>query len=274
MEISVMLTFKDLEQSGWTSKASAYDQHFAPVADQAIAPILDRVGEVAGLDLLDICCGTGNLAAAATARGARVTAVDFAPTMIDIAKLKVPGARFEVGDAEALRFPSGSFDVALCSFGLWHVAEPDKALAEAARVIKSGGLYAYSTWLPPQQGFEMFDLVLKAIQTHGTMKVDLPPAPPPFRFADESEATQALTAQGFTDPSFATGTAFWIGTSGDDLLDFIYKAIVRTPMLIQAQAPEAREAIHGDIKAGAEAFCASGKIRMRWPYLLASARRR
>ena len=269
-----MATFKDLEQSGWTSKASAYDQYFAPVADQAIGPILDRVGEIAGLDLLDICCGTGNLAAAAAERGARVTGVDFAPTMIEIARSKVPDARFEVGDAEALRFPGGSFDVALCSFGLWHVAEPDKALADAARVIKSGGIYTYSTWLPPQQGFEMFDLVLKAIQTHGTMNVDLPPAPPPFRFADESAATQALTAQGFTDLSFATGAAFWTGTSGENLIDFIYKAIVRTPMLIQAQAPEAREAIHRDIKAGAEAMRADGPIRMRWPYLIASARRR
>jgi SAM-dependent methyltransferase len=267
-------TFKDLEQSGWIAKASAYDQHFAPVADQAIGPMLGCVGNVAACDVLDICCGTGNLAAAAVARGARVTGIDFAPTMIEIARSKVPGARFEVGDAEALRFPSETFDVALCSFGLWHVSEPDKALEEAARVIKREGVYAYSTWLPPQQGFEMFDLVLKAIQTHGTMNVDLPPAPPPFRFADESEAQRALAAQGFTDISFATGTAFWIGASGEDLIDFIYKAIVRTPMLIQAQVPDAQVAIHRDIKAGAEAMRMDGKIRMRWPCLIVSARRR
>jgi len=230
-----MVTFKDLEQSGWTHKALAYDQHFAPVADQAIDAILDLAGNVAGCELLDICCGTGNLAASAAARGARVTAIDFAPTMIEIARVKVPGARFEIGDAETLRFSNGSFDVALCSFGLWHLAEPDKAIAEAERVLKSGGIYAYSTWLPPEQGFEMFALVLNAIQTHGTMKVDLPPAPPPFRFADQDEAKRSLTAQGFTDFSFATKTAFWIGSSGEELIDFIYKAIVRVPMLIQAQ---------------------------------------
>ena len=267
-----MVTFKDLEQSGWTHKALAYDQHFAPVADQAIDAILDLVGDVAGCELLDICCGTGNLAASAAARGARVTAIDFAPTMIEIARVKVPGARFEIGDAEALRFSNGSFDVALCSFGLWHLAEPDKALAEAERVLKSGGIYAYSTWLPPEQGFEMFALVLNAIQTHGTMKVDLPPAPPPFRFADQDEAKRSLTAQGFTDISFATKTAFWIGSSGEELIDFIYKAIVRVPMLIQAQAPDAQLAIQREIKAGAEANRVDGEIRMRWPYLVACAR--
>jgi ubiquinone/menaquinone biosynthesis C-methylase UbiE len=269
-----MTTFKDLEQSGWTNKALAYDHHFALVADQAIDAILSGVGDVAGLELLDICCGTGNLAAAAAVRGARVTAIDFAPTMIDIARVKAPGIRFEVGDAEALRFASGSFDVALCSFGLWHLAEPDRALAEAARVLKDGGIYAYSTWLPPQRGFEMFALVLKAIQAHGTMEVDLPPAPPPFRFADESEAKRALTAQGFIDISFATETAHWIGTNGEELIDFIYKAIVRTPMLIQAQTPNAQLAIHREIKTGAEAMRVDGRIRMRWPYLVGCARRR
>jgi predicted RNA methylase len=56
-----MTSFKALEQSGWTKKASAYDEHFAMIADQAIEPILDCVGDVARRDVLDICCGTGNL---------------------------------------------------------------------------------------------------------------------------------------------------------------------------------------------------------------------
>ena len=57
-------TFKALEQSGWTQKASAYDEHFAKIADQAIEPILNSVGDVARRDVLDICCGTGTLAGA------------------------------------------------------------------------------------------------------------------------------------------------------------------------------------------------------------------
>ncbi len=128
-----MATFKSLEQSGWIEKASAYDAHFAAITDQANWSILESAGNVDGCDVLDICCGTGNLAAAALTRGARVTAIDFAPTMIEIARSKVASARFQVGDAEALPFLNESFDVALCSFGLWHLAEPDKALAEVAR---------------------------------------------------------------------------------------------------------------------------------------------
>jgi hypothetical protein len=77
----------------------------------------------------------------------------------------------------------------------------------------------------------------------------------------------------FVEISFATETARWIGMSGEDLIDFIYKATVRTPMLIQAQAPGAQLAIHREIEAGAEAFRVDGRIR-RWHYLVACARRR
>ena len=268
-----MTSFKALEQSGWTEKASAYDEHFATIADQAIEPILDSVGEIAGCYVLDICCGTGNLARAVAARGGRVTGIDFAPTMIEIARAKVADADFQVGDAEALQFPNQSFDVALCSFGLWHMFEPDRALAEAARVVRANGLYAYTTWLPPQQGWDMFDLLMKAVQAHGTMDVDLPQAPPPFRFADETEAQRALAANGFANISFQKRMALWTGTTGEQLLALIYKAIVRAPMIIEAQAPEAREAIKQSIASAAEKMRVDGTITMRWPYLLASARR-
>lgn len=267
-----MTTFKAIEQSGWTQKASAYDEHFATVADQAIEPILESVGDVERRDVLDICCGTGNLAREVVARGGRVTGIDFAPTMIEIARSKVAGADFRIGDAEALQLPDHSFDVALCSFGLWHMPEPDRALAEAARVLTKGGLYAYTTWLPPQQGWDMFDLLMKAVHAHGTMNVDLPQAPPPFRFADEVEAQRSLMAHGFRNISLQKRTALWTGNTGDQLLALIYKAIVRAPMIIEAQTPEARDAIKQDIKSAAEAMRIDGMITMRWPYLLASAR--
>jgi len=261
-----------LNNPAWTEKASAYDEHFATIADQAIGPILDSVGDVARRDVLDICCGTGNLAGEVLARGGRVTAIDFAPTMIEIARSKFAGANFQVGDAEALPFPNQSFDVALCSFGLWHMSAPDMALAEAARVLRKDGVYAYTTWLPPQQGWDMFYLLMKAVRGHGTTDVDLPPSPPPFRFADETEAQRSLAAHGFRNMFLQKGTALWTGTTGGQLMALIYKAIVRAPMIIEAQAPEAREAIKQEIMSAAETMRVDGTITMRWPYLLATGR--
>jgi ubiquinone/menaquinone biosynthesis C-methylase UbiE len=131
-------TFKALEQSGWTEKAAAYDQHFAGITDQAIGPMLEAAGDLKDRNVLDIGCGTGNLAATALARGARVTGIDFAPTMIELAKTKIAGVDFRVGDAEALDASDDSFDVALCAFGVKHMPEPERAIAEAARVLKQG----------------------------------------------------------------------------------------------------------------------------------------
>lgn len=113
----------------------------------------------------------------------------------------------------------------------------------------------------------MMGLLMTAMNKHGTIDVDLPPAPPPFRFAQETEAKDALHANGFGTVIFQKNMAIWSGSTGDDLLDLLYKGIVRAPMLIEAQEPRAKQAIIDDIRSGAEAFREGEKIRMRWPYL-------
>ena len=113
----------------------------------------------------------------------------------------------------------------------------------------------------------MMGLLMTAINKHGTLDVDLPPAPPPFRFAQETAATDALHTAGFRSVAFEKNMAIWSGESGEDLLDLLYKGIVRAPMLVEAQEPDAKQAIINDIRSGAEAFREDEKIRMRWPYL-------
>jgi len=266
-----MTSFKELEHQGWAEKARFYDDHFAGVTRQAIEPLLEGLGDVTGRRLIDICCGTGDLAEAATLVGAEVTGVDFAEPMIEIARSRVPVAEFEVGDAEKLNFEDAFFDAATCAFGLWHVADPDSAISEAARVLKPGGAYSYTAWLPPDEGWDMMGLLMTAINKHGTMDVDLPPAPPPFRFAQAAEAEKVLLASGFVSATCQKKVAIWRGQTGDDLLDLLYKGIVRAPMLIDAQASDAKQAIINDIRNGAEAFRDDEGIKMRWPYLLVSA---
>lgn len=262
-----MANFKQMEHQGWVEKAQFYDDHFAGVTRQAIAPMLSGLGDVSGRDLLDICCGTGELAEIASQRGAHVTGLDFAEPMVQIARARLPSSQFEVGDAEELGFEDASFDLATCAFGLWHLGDPDKAITEAARVLRSAGAYCYTAWLPPDEGWDLMGLLMTAIKKHGTLDVDLPTAPPPFRFAQEAAATEVLHNAGFGSVTFEKNIALWTGETGDDLLDLLYKGIVRAPMLIEAQAPPAKLAITNDIRSGAEAFREGKEIRMRWPYL-------
>ncbi len=268
-----MSLFKTVEQAGWTEKATAYDNHFAPISAQAVGPVLDLIGDISGMKMLDICCGTGDLAAAGLKRGAQVTGIDFAPTMIEIAKPKVPQATFSVGDAESLNVKDGWYDVAVCSFGLWHMAQPDRAIAEAARVLKPGGTFVYTTWQPPEKGWDLFEIIVRSIKTHGSMDVELPPSPPPFRFAEKIEAERTLTTYGFDNVAYHDKVAVWQGGSGQQVLDLIYKSTVRTSMIIEAQLPAARNAIKRDIITKAEAMRVNDTIKMRWPYALVSAKR-
>ncbi|SLN43070.1 class I SAM-dependent methyltransferase [Oceanibacterium hippocampi] len=267
-----MTTFKEQEKAGWTEKADAYDTAFASITRQAIEPILGAAGSLEGKRLLDICCGPGDLAAAASDRGATVTGVDFSPTMVGIAAARAPSADIRMGDAEALTLPDDSFDIAVSAFGLWHLADADGALREAARVLTPGGHFLYTTWLPPDEGWEMFAMLMAAIKRHGRLDVPLPPAPPPFRFAEEATARAALHDAGFTAIAFDRAVALHEPANGQEFIDLIYKSTVRAAMLIELQAPAARKAITEELRAGAEAKRENGRITIRWPYLLGSAR--
>jgi len=108
----------------------------------------------AGIDrnshVLDVACGTGDLAEAfADAGAAEVTGVDFTPEMLDVAKFKGQRAtggaaartsvRYLHGDAMQLAFPDASFDVVSIAFGIRNVAVPARAIAEFHRVLRPGG---------------------------------------------------------------------------------------------------------------------------------------
>jgi demethylmenaquinone methyltransferase/2-methoxy-6-polyprenyl-1,4-benzoquinol methylase len=103
-----------------------------------------------GARVLDLCTGTADLAIATVrrARGASVIGIDFAGEMLRFALAKVrrdgltPSIRLVRGDAAQIPIASGSCDAATVAFGIRNVAEPSRALAELARVLRPGGRLA------------------------------------------------------------------------------------------------------------------------------------
>jgi demethylmenaquinone methyltransferase/2-methoxy-6-polyprenyl-1,4-benzoquinol methylase len=95
-----------------------------------------------GLRVLDLATGTGDIAFALAARGATVFGLDVTERMIVLAEAKNQGprpVRFIVGDMLALPFPSASFDAVTVGYGLRNVPDLGAAIAEASRVLKTGG---------------------------------------------------------------------------------------------------------------------------------------
>lgn len=263
-------TFKDLELKGWNQKARDYGDYAGQITRQAVEPLLDAVEVEAGSVFLDIATGPGYTAGAAQARGAIATGVDFSAGMIDEASRNYPNVLFYEGDAEHLVFPSGFFDAAVCPFGLLHMADPDKAISEAWRILKPGGKFAFTVWAPPEK-HAFFELVLGAISRHGSMDVPLPEAPPFFRFSEPAESQRALATAGFNEIAIDELTLHWQPNSGQELLDTIYKSTVRTAMLLEAQEEANREKIHSEIIA----CVAESKdpIDLPWPAVIAVARK-
>ena len=116
------------------------------------ADFVARLGLGAGERVLDVACGTGNLAIPAARAGARVTGIDIAPIAIahlaDRSAAGGLGIDTHVGDAEQMPFEDASYDAAITMFGAMFAGHPDRAASELLRVVRPGGRIAMANWTP------------------------------------------------------------------------------------------------------------------------------
>jgi demethylmenaquinone methyltransferase/2-methoxy-6-polyprenyl-1,4-benzoquinol methylase len=93
-------------------------------------------------DVLDLACGTGELALAIARRdGVRVTGLDLSEGMLEVARRRTEGQSITLihGDAQQLPLPDSSFDATTIAFGIRNVPDVPAALAEMHRVLRPGG---------------------------------------------------------------------------------------------------------------------------------------
>jgi SAM-dependent methyltransferase len=140
---------KTKQQATWASG------DYAEVAT-LIVPVAERLCDSAdlraGSDVLDIACGSGNAAIAAARFDARVTGIDYVPSLLERAQERASAERVEVdlvlGDAEDLPFPDASFDAAISVFGTMFAPDHERTAAELLRVTRPGGTLALASWAP------------------------------------------------------------------------------------------------------------------------------
>lgn len=146
--------------------------------------------------VVDIGCGTGNVAIQAAATGARVTGLDIAPSMLAGARrtASAQGVRADwiEGDAEEMPFPNRSFDVATSSFGCMFAPRHEVAAAEMVRVLRPRGRLGILAWTVDGPLSEFLALV----------GAHLPPPPPlaapPPLWGDEGHVRAVFAGTGVT----------------------------------------------------------------------------
>jgi SAM-dependent methyltransferase len=131
-----------------------YD-YFSRFMASSAAQFLDPLRLPAGASLLDVACGSGQLALVAAERGLKVTGVDIASNLILAARGRAVAAgldvRFDEGDAEALPYPDASFDAVASLFGAMFAPRPERVAAELLRVCRPGGIVSMGNWT--KEGF-------------------------------------------------------------------------------------------------------------------------
>jgi ubiquinone/menaquinone biosynthesis C-methylase UbiE len=128
--------------------AESYDRLRPPDENwQELFDLVVREGDLAGRRVLDVGCGTGQVARVLTALGARVWGIDPSAEMLARARLAAPRAAFKKARGEALPFKDGWFERAVFRLVL-HLLDRPRALSEARRVLVPGGRIAAATFAP------------------------------------------------------------------------------------------------------------------------------
>lgn len=187
------------ERAGYNLIAARYAEGAALRADLNAA-LLAAADLRPGQRVLDLASGPGVLAglAAEAVPGGLVVASDIAEGALQEGRRRAAADNlaFAAADAERLTFADGAFDRLLCGLGLMFFPEADKSLAEMRRVLKPGGLAAFSVWGEEARA----PLVSCALQC---IRRILPPPKAgrlsPFRFGNPAFLRETLEAAGFSE---------------------------------------------------------------------------
>lgn len=178
-------TLKARLEATWSD--GNYD-YFSRYMESSAVDLLDRLTIPSGATLLDVACGSGQVALIAARRGARATGVDIAANAIAAARGRAAAesidARFDVGDAEDLPYPDASFDIVTSLYGAMFAPRPDLVASELLRVLRPGGTLVMGNWTA--EGFigRMFKIFSQFIAPPGM--------PAPVLWGDEQTVRNRL----------------------------------------------------------------------------------
>jgi SAM-dependent methyltransferase len=242
--------YKAGQQKEWGAAAPGW-KDWGHVIGPELQPISDRMMELAeirpGQQVLDVATGLGEPAVTAAhlvGPSGRVIAIDIAPQMLDIARMRVNelglhNIDFREMDAEELDLPEQSFDVILCRLGLMYLPNLQTSLERMRNLLVPGGRVTAAVWGPAQK--VPFVSMPMAVAMRELQVPPPPGMPGPFSLADTDRVAQVLTQAGFTQVYTEPMTLTLDWTSIDEYVRFLQEVLVQIDALL-ARYPVERQA--------------------------------
>lgn len=234
---------------------------------QIISELLADAADLrAGSRVLDVAGGSGNTALAAARCGARVTSLDYVPSLLERAARRAAAEGLAIqpveGDAQELPFPDASFDAAISCVGVMFAPDQPRAAAELLRVVRPGGTIALASWTP--DGF--IGALLRTVAAHVP-----PPAglAPPTLWGDEAHVRDLLGG-GVTGLRATTRSYTFRFESAGGFTDFFRTHYGPTVAAFAALSKDGRDALAADMTALARRFDrlgGAGPVAIRSDYL-------
>ena len=245
---------------------------FAPTATfttQPAAQLIGFAGIQPGERVLDVGTGTGVTAVTAARLGARVSALDLTPPLLEDARRNAWIAGVDIaykeGDAEQIPFPDGAFDVVISQFAHMFAPRPDVVVGEMRRVLAPGGRVAFSTWPPDDFVGRMFMFV-------GRHAPPPPPgAAPPPQWGDRRIVADRLGSN-FETPAFGDGTMEVPALSPAHYRLFLEQSVgpITKIMAMAESDPQRLSGLRAELDSLIDEYFAENRVRQR--FLMTRAR--
>jgi ubiquinone/menaquinone biosynthesis C-methylase UbiE len=261
---------KTMLRDAWNAPGAGYAE-MADTLRPAVTHLLDFLGIEPGMRLLDAATGTGIAAIEAARAGARVTGVDFAPDLVQEARRAAQAAglhdiTFDVADIEQLPYPDASFDAVLSSFGSIFSPRHDATAHELLRVLRPGGVLAFSSWKPEGPNMRLMTI----------MAPYLPPPPAGgFDVFDwgKPEYVAELLGDRVDHITYDHGNVPWLNPSPSDVIDMLFQRALGPTIYFYRRFDDATKLrVHTDaIRLVTDCLQPNGSVRIDRHYLLTKA---
>jgi len=264
--------FKRASQAVWEAMAQGWDDRHAYFEERA-GPVtermIERLAPIPGQTILDLAAGTGLVGLAAAelvGSDGRVIVSDFSQAMVESAKrraarLGLVNVECCVLDAERLDLPDQAVDGVLCRWGYMLMADPETALRETRRVLRSDGRLSCSVFAGPEQN-PWVALPSHVLHERGHMPSTQAGTPGILALADPNRLRHLIVQAGFSELQIEEVAFTWRFRDAGDYWDFLTGAAGAIAAVIDRLEKEEQVVVREQIAERLQPFYSGGEIEL------------